>query len=761
MALRPLPVVKKHNAPPEGSGRSAERHATLGQRLVVLFALFSVGPLFASNLWGYLQSREYLTDVALRNVRNMAALEASRTVIFVDAKRDLVPLVVAGNLHLFTLLRALQSQTDPEILGALQRALRKQLVEKVAEDDDAQEFLVISPQGRLMGSSRESRTFGEDLSREPCFNAGKQGPRVAGFEYTGPQPTLVTSAPVADEFGTQWGIFCARFAFNLHRQPTPLGSPQSPDGASIHLVDAGGKVVDSSVDQGAPLSLGEHLTRPGRLVGGTPAWDARYLLPSGEDAIGAYSPVPDLGWGVLVEVPVSRALANLTRLKWQAVGVGSLLTVLLVVGVLLAARGLSSPIKGLSVAARRVATGNLGEQVPTAGPREVADLADTFNQMSLALRDARQHLERRVSDATRDLRQSQEFTELLLNSIDQRVLVIDPDLRIVKANRVALEVYGEGVIGRTCFEPFDGRLGICEAAPVRRTFESGAPTWTERSERVGEGQEIVRIDTRPLISSDGRVEAVVLVGRVVTAEKRLQAELIHHEKMAAFGLLAAGMAHEIGNPLASIASQLRMNRDATDPERVRQTFGIVEREVERVSRLLRELVTFARRKRDDVMLVQLNEVVEDVSRLIVHDQRARNVRIEKRLATGLPGVRAKEDHLMQVLLNLSINAIDAMADGGTLTFETTFGDGFVTARVCDTGGGIPDAVRPRIFEPFFTTKDAGRGTGLGLFVSRDIVEALGGRLELERTGAEGTVFRVRLPVQAGSRPQAAAPATTA
>ena len=731
----------------------SKRHTTMGQRLVVIFALFSAAPLFASNLWGYLQSREYLTDHAFRNVRDVAALEASQTLVFVDAKRDLVPLIVAGNLDLFGLLRSLQQQTDPEILATLQRALRKLLLQKAAEDDDVQEFFVVSPAGELMASTAEGREFRQDLSAERCFHAGSAGPRIVGFEYTGAQqPTLVVAAPVADEFGKSWGVFCARFAFNLHQQLSAGRDLRTPEGA-LYLIDAGGRVVDAAVEQGTAVTLGATISRPRPVVGGTQAWDARYALPSGEETIGAFAPVPNLGWGVLVEVPVSRALANLTRLKWQAAGAGSLLLGVLVLMTLLAARGISGPIKRLSTAARRVATGSLGERVSTDGPREVSDLADTFNQMSLSLRESHQLLEQRVAAATQELRQNQEFTELLLNSIDQRVVVIDPSLTIIKANRVALKAYGEGVLGRACDEPLPGGPAVCEAAPVRRTFETGEPTTSERSERKGEAQEIVRLDTLPVRSADRKVEAVILVGRVVTAEKRLQAELLHHEKMAAFGLLAAGVAHEIGNPLASIAAQLRMNRDATEPQRVQQTFGVVEREVDRVSRLLRDLVTFARRKRDDVTLVQLNDVVEDVSRLVVHDQRARNVRIEKKLAVGLPGVRAKEDHLMQVLLNLSLNAIDAMGGTGTLTIETTADAGFVTCRVCDTGPGIPPEVLPRVFEAFFTTKEAGRGTGLGLFVSRDLVESLGGRLEIERTSSEGTVFTVKLPI--GARPASA------
>jgi C4-dicarboxylate-specific signal transduction histidine kinase len=736
MSSEPLPVTP---AP-----RAGRRHSTLAFQLVVLLALFSVLPLFSSNLWGYLQSREYLTEHAFRNVRNVAALEASQTLEFVDNKRDLVPLIVAGNLDLFGLLRSLDAQTDPVIVSALERRLHKELVEKASEEPDAQEFFVLSPKGVLLGSTREDREPGSDASNEPCFNPGRQGPRVIGFEYAHDAPTLVVAAPVNDEFGTQWGVYCARFAFDLHRELEAGRAQQTPDGA-LYLLDARGRVVDSALDPGTGSSvIGTLLQRPGALVGGTAAWDRRYAVAPGEELIGAYSPVPTLGWGVLVEVPVSRALANLTRLKWQAIGVGSLLTALLVIAVTVAARRMSAPIKRLSEASLRVAGGNLGEAVPSDGPLEVATLAAAFNQMSLALRDSRQLLEQRVADATQELRQNQEFTELLINSIDARVVVVGLDLRIVKANRAALKAYGDGVVGRRCDEPFEGRL-VCEAPPVLRTFESGQAVSSERSEQRGDAVDVVRLDTLPVTGPDHKVNVVLVVGRVVTAEKRLQAELLHHEKMAAFGLLAAGMAHEIGNPLASIAAQLRMNREANDPERVRQTFSVVEGEVDRVARLLRDLVTFARRKRDDVTLVQLNDVVEDVMRLIAHDPRARKVKIEKRPAPGLPGVRAKEDHLVQVLLNLSLNAIDAMAQGGTLTIETRAEPATVVVRISDTGPGIAPDVASRIFEPFFTTKPAGRGTGLGLFVSRDIVESLGGRLEVEQTSARGTTFAVRLP----------------
>ena len=169
-----------------------------------------------------------------------------------------------------------------------------------------------------------------------------------------------------------------------------------------------------------------------------------------------------------------------------------------------------------------------------------------------------------------------------------------------------------------------------------------------------------------------------------------------------------------------------------------------------MSRMLRELVDFARRKRGDQRLVMVNQVVEDVIRLLEHDPRARNIEIVRALAPELPGVRLVEDHLVQVLLNLGLNALDALPQGGKLSFGTTAVADQVELRVRDTGTGIPPEAMARLFEAFHTTKAAGRGTGLGLFVSRRVVEGLGGQLLLETTGPSGTCFVVRLPAAGGS-----------
>jgi signal transduction histidine kinase len=727
--------------------RRTQRPSTLSQRLVLLFAAFSLGPLVISNMGGYLQSRRYLTAQALRDIGNVAALEAAQTSDFELDKRDFASSIFAGNVFLAGLVKSLTLERDPIGREDLQGQLRAYLRANANEEEDVRELNVMSPSGELLASSRLDRVAGADLSNDACFRVGAKATRVVGFEYPGEEPTLVVGSPILGVGDDLLGVLCARFRFDIHHELLAASKDRTFQ-ATLLLVDAQGRIIDGSYGDLKSAPVLERVQRPmGKVIGGSPAWQGLYRLGSGEEIIGAYAPLHELGWGILAEEPVSRAISELNRLKWQGVSFGLLLTVVLVLAALFTARKLASPLKRLSEAARRAAGGALGERVSVDGPREVADLAQTFNRMSVALRDSQQLLEQRIEHRTLELSRSQEFSELLLNSIDQRVVVLDPNLRIIKANRIAVQAYGSDLIGRSCCDVFEGREPPSESCPVAATFKTGEPSSAERSDRIGKGREILHIDTFPVFSAGHAIEAVIQIGRVVTPEKRLQAEIVHHEKMAAFGLLAAGIAHEIGNPLASIEAQLRMTREIPEPARVSQTLSVVEREVQRVSRLVRELVDFARRRRNDIVLVSLNDVVEDVSRLIGHDPRARKIRIDRRLAPGLPGVRAREDHLVQVFFNLAINAVDAMPDGGTLTFETAVVDGVMTARICDTGHGFPEEAYDRLFEPFFTTKGPRSGTGLGLFVSKGIVEELGGSLGIERTGMGGTTFFVRLPAQ--------------
>ena len=181
---------------------------------------------------------------------------------------------------------------------------------------------------------------------------------------------------------------------------------------------------------------------------------------------------------------------------------------------------------------------------------------------------------------------------------------------------------------------------------MRHTFDTGEIGSDERSQRTVGGNQPVHVETYPIFDTSGAITSAIEIGRVVTAEKQHQMQMVYQEKMTAFGQLAAGVAHEIGNPLAAIDSQLQLAQ--SDPDRMEQTLAIVRKQVGRMDRMLRRLVSFTRRKRGEVMLASANQVVDDVAQLMEHDPRARGVTIVRRLDERVPGIRIKEDDLVQV-----------------------------------------------------------------------------------------------------------------
>ena len=705
------------------------RRTTLAMRVFTLLGVFGLLPLVVTNVGGYLQTRSVLTAAGLREVRNSAGMTASQLSNLLDShRRELATLVREDARFLGLVSRASRCGTT-DSCHDVQRELEALLAEDVSATPEFVSIVVMSPSGAILASSRPGRASEDDSAVALCFASSQRATRIVSLRSQR-GVDLVVGSPLYEQ-ARSVGVACGRFRVD----PSALAA-RAGVARSLVLDERGRVVAGSGAELGAAPRAGARL--------GPRPWEGRYEVGDEGEVLAAWAPIPELGWGVLAEQPLSVALADLDALRTQALAFGALLAIVLMFVASMAATRVTRPLVRLADAAKRTASGELGVRIPTEGSREVEDSARAFNRMGTALKRSYERLEERIAERTTALARSQEFLELLLNSLDQQVLVVDAGHLIVKANRPALALYGNDIVGRNIAELVEDRTGPC---PVGMTFETGEPQTMERPQRILDQLEIVRAETYPVLGPDGRVEAVLEIDRVVTRETQLQAQMVHQEKMATFGLLAAGIAHDMGNPLASIQAQLRMTRAAASPENSAVTLEIVEKEVARMARLLRNLVTFARKRRDDVMLLDVAEVVAGVAGLLSHDPRARSVQVRCDAGAEPAAVRAKEDDLVQVLLNLGVNALDATCErGGTVVFETRTTEGEVAVRVRDTGGGVPDAIRGRLFEPFFTTKPAGRGTGLGLFVSRSVAaEGLGGKLELESSGPDGTVFVLRVP----------------
>ena len=220
--------------------------------------------------------------------------------------------------------------------------------------------------------------------------------------------------------------------------------------------------------------------------------------------------------------------------------------------------------------------------------------------------------------------------------------------------------------------------------------------------------------------------------------------------MAVLGQTISGVAHELNNPLASILTWAERLARKPGAESVRQGLDTILHEAERAARIVRHLLTFARKRHTTRTTVDVNHVVRDTLVLRQHEQRLANVMVIDALAAGLPNVFADPHQLQQVILNLVINAEQAMVSAhgrGTLVVRTWHDAerDVVLLEMADDGPGVPEEVVPKIFDPFFTTKAVGKGTGLGLTVAYAIIQDHGGRISAESSPGEGAVFRIELP----------------
>jgi two-component system NtrC family sensor kinase len=356
--------------------------------------------------------------------------------------------------------------------------------------------------------------------------------------------------------------------------------------------------------------------------------------------------------------------------------------------------------------------------------------------------------------------------ETTFDALADGVAVVDESGRIRRANRalaILLRTKLPDLIGLDLSSALlgDDSSELQELFELARS-EQPSPPLTTRSATLNR---TLRIGASPISATVAPGWVATLI-EDVTEQKELEGQLIQSEKMAAVGQLVSGVAHELNNPLTSIAglSEFLLQRPAPsqgDREHVR----VIHEQAERAAQIVRDLLLFARKGPTEVAEVDLNDVTQRALSLISYEVRLRKVEVTTDFAAGLPRVRGDRHQIQQVVLNLLNNAVQAVAalppeQERHVRVSTNQDDGFAVLRVADSGRGIPDELLPRIFDPFVTTKEPGQGTGLGLSITYRIVEDHGGRIAVERAPEGGALFVVTLPLEPGEEP-ASPPAETA
>jgi len=382
---------------------------------------------------------------------------------------------------------------------------------------------------------------------------------------------------------------------------------------------------------------------------------------------------------------------------------------------------------------------------------DMALLSAVAAQAATALENGRLYRELRTK--ADELERMRQFSENILESLNDGLAVLDRDGRVVRWNRQLEELYGmrhEDAVGRRVQDLFDAQMvqmirKAGDGAPEGAAFYKIPMTTRHEAAR----RLLVNIGATPLRDSHDTVVGTIVIIEDISSRVQLEEQLQISEKMASIGLLAAGVAHEVNTPLTGISSFTQMLLESAQPDDPStQVLEKIERQTFRAAKIVNGLLNLARPAQVDSGPCDINAVINDVLTLLEHQFRTGSIQVRKELAAVPPTVQGIEHKLQQVFLNLFLNSRDAMPKGGWLTIVTRADAHGAVIEVGDTGTGIPAEQLSRIYDPFFTTKEIGKGTGLGLSITYGIVQEHGGTITCESQVGQGTRFSIRLPLAA-------------
>jgi signal transduction histidine kinase len=359
-----------------------------------------------------------------------------------------------------------------------------------------------------------------------------------------------------------------------------------------------------------------------------------------------------------------------------------------------------------------------------------------------------------VLNIQKELISTRAFLKTVLDSIQEDILIISPEYEILRVNASLgnkLKAPAEEIVGKYCYEvlhrehsPGGPPEGIC---PVAEVITTGKPHHTRHTHLDRNGKALHHAVSAYPVLENGNLSFIVEVSRDITQEIGRQEMLLQQEKLSSVGKLAAGVAHEINNPLTAVlTNSMLLLEDLAEDHPMYEDLRAIADETLRCREIVRGLLEFARQDVPSKVESDLNKIANGVVNLVRKQFSFKNIAIYQDLAQDLPAVSIDRDQFQQVVVNIMINAMEAIERDGEIRVETAYNeeDQAIELRISDTGSGIPEAARLKLFDPFFTTKET--GTGLGLSISHGVIQRHGGRLTFESQIGKGTTFTISLPV---------------
>ena len=357
-----------------------------------------------------------------------------------------------------------------------------------------------------------------------------------------------------------------------------------------------------------------------------------------------------------------------------------------------------------------------------------------------------------LKESEQQARETSLYLESLLETASDVIFTLNAQGLITYVNQKIeeWEYKKEDLVG----QPF----GLLDPAPdtgpgltERLTGQSPEGLEAELLTASGRRRDVL-LSPSPISREEGRPSAWLVLARDVTERKQLEKQLFHSEKLASIGILAAGVAHEVGNPLSAISgyTQILLSGGVEEAE-TREYLSAIESQTARIQRIIEDLLNFSRPSTGTRSDIYLYQALPSILSMLQAQKSFKNIEVVFDLDESLPPVSMDPDHLAQVIINIALNAAQAMPEGGRLSLSASADRETVSIRLADTGPGVTSEAADRIFDPFFTTKPVGQGTGLGLAISHRIVESYHGSITLADEPGPGAVFIVTLPAAPSER----------
>ena len=625
------------------------------------------------------------------------------------------------------------------------------------------ELVLLDSRGReRMRRSRERVYTKHDLndrSRSDEFRVPVKTGEVyyspVSFDKQTGEPFIKMGMPLTDmQTGLKNGVLVAEIRLKdiweliagLH-----IGS-----GGSAYIVNQDGLVIahkdHSLVLRGTHFKVPEEAGIYTGLVG------TKVVIASNEMSLGGQTLY------IVTEKPVSEVL----RLTVGIIGIIGILFIGAIAAAvklgLLVRRLIIQPIEALADTALAISNGDLTCRAALTTDDEIGTLANAFNSMAAKLVSTIDALKQQVAERTfaeGALADEKERLTVTLGSIGDAVIATDTHGTVVLINKVAADLTGwsqKDAMGKSLPEVFniinEKTLLICEN-PVEKAL-SAESIIDPASHAVivsRDGTERIIADSAaPIRDRKSRIIGTVLVFRDITEKHKIEQELLNAKKLESIAILAAGIAHEINNPLTNASLNLQVLKkrleDSILDREILNKLESVQRNMDRASMIAKELLVFSRQRELEFKPINIINIITDVLTHIKY--RLNNVKMHQDLVS-VPDIVGDPVKLGQVLINVFNNSFEAMPKGGDIFISTSFKNGQVEVKIADTGTGIPEGIMSKVFDPFFTTKEIGVGTGLGLAICYGIINQHKGNMEISSALGRGTDVCIKLPVNEGLR----------